>query len=379
VTSRERLRKAVRRIEPDRVPLDLGGGATGIEYLPYKELLSFYGLEDKEIICFVRDHAEPNEELLQKLSVDTRYMRIKPPAGYTRDILNDNSYYDEWGVRWRKPPSSYYWDPVAHPFSGALSVSSVQAYPWPDVRDKSRTEGLREKARLLCKKTPYALVADAPLNGVFETCLLLRGYQAFLEDLIMNRKFALNLLEKVTELLIGLFDIYLDAVGEYVDVVMTTDDLGTQQSLLLSPSMYRELIKPFQKELNAAIKRKTGAALFLHSCGAVKPLIPDLIEIGVDILNPIQPAAANMDTAALKAEFGKDITFWGAVDTQTVLDRGSSKAVALEVKRRIRDLSPGGGYVICASHNIQPGVRPQNIDALYRAALQYGVYENGVN
>lgn len=371
---RERLQKAIKRLQPDRVPLDLGGAATGIEYIPYLELLRYLGLDDKEANCFVRDHAEPHEEVLQKLSIDTRYVRINPPQSFTREILSDNSYYDEWGIRWRKPPSSYYWDPVEYPFSEKATVLAVKKNSWPNVKDYSRIEGLQDKARSLYETTNYALVADAPLNGVFETCLLLRGYQAFLEDLFMNKQFAFSLMEKVTELLIDLYSNYLEAVGDYVEVIMTTDDLGTQQNLLISPVMYRNMIKPLQKEFYDAIKKKTKASLFLHSCGAIKPLIPDLIEIGVDIINPVQPMAANMDTFVLKAEFGNDVTFWGAVDTQRVLDKGSPEDVADEVRCRIDDLSPGGGYVLCASHNIQPGVRPQNIYALYQAALKYGTY-----
>lgn len=201
---RERLKKAIRREQPDRVPLDLGGTATCIEYLPYQELLKFLGIEHKEIQCFVRDHAEPHEDVLQKLSIDTRYLRIKPPEEFKREILPDNSYYDEWGIRWRKPPSSYYWDPVEHPFNKTATVRSVKQYHWPNVKDKSRSKGLRERAKQLHQSTDYALIADAPLNGVFETCLLLRGYQAFLEDLMMNKSFALSLLENVTELLVDL-------------------------------------------------------------------------------------------------------------------------------------------------------------------------------
>jgi len=375
LSPRERLQKAVRREQPDRVPLDLGGSATGIESVPYKDLLRYFELPAENITCFVREHAEPHEELLQKLSVDTRYLRIRPPHNYSREILPDNSYYDEWGIRWRKPPSSFYWDPVEHPFGGTASPAAVRRHNWPVIKDPGRTAGLREKARQLYETTPYALVADAPMNGVFETCLLLRGYQAFLEDLIANRHFAFTLLEKVTGLLIELYQYYLEAIGPYVDVVMTTDDLGMQQSLLISPQMYREMIKPFQKEFFAAIKQKTKAALFLHSCGAIRPLIPDLIEIGVDIINPVQPTAKNMDTAELKAEFGRHITFWGAVDSQRTLVKGSPEDVAAEVRRRLRDLAPGGGYVLCASHNIQPGVSPQNIAAIYETANRFGWYD----
>jgi len=156
-----------------------------------------------------------------------------------------------------------------------------------------------------------------------------------------------------------------------VDIVCWGDDLGTQRGPQISPELYRRMIKPRQKRMVEAIKRH-GKLVLYHTCGSVADFLPDFIELGIDAVNPVQVSAAGMDTQRLKREFGRDITFWGAVDTQTVLPRGSPVDVRSEVRRRIDDLAPGGGYVLCAVHNIQPEVPPENIVAMYEAALEYG-------
>lgn len=371
MTPRERLRSAISLHEPDRVPLDLGSLATTIEVAPYEEVKKILGITE-ETKCFVRMHVEPPGWLLEKFKIDTRYLRIKGPQIDKTKVISKEEYIDEWGIRWFKPPSSYYFDPVDYPLKKISTIAELEKYDWPDIADPGRVENLAEEARLLFENTEYALVANTPLVGVFEQSWMLRGFQQFLADLIINRSLAEAILAKLTELQIELYGAFLDKVGKYIDVVMASDDLGTQNSLLISPEIYRRLIKPYHKELFGFIKSKTKAKLFLHSCGSIKPLIPDLIEVGVDILNPIQPLARDMDSAALKKEFGKDLSFWGAIDTQRVLAFGSKDQVAEEVRMRIDQLASGGGYILAPAHNIQPGVPPENIIAMYEAAAEYG-------
>ena len=372
MTSRERVLTCLAHKEPDRVPLDLGGTPTTIEKVPYDELKRYLKM-DIETKTFTRDHVEPDEKILQFFGIDTRYLRLKPSKSWKLKFEPDNSYVDEWGVRWKKPKSSLYYDPVGHPLKDA-KIDDLKKYKWPDPHDKTRVEGLREKAEYLYKKTDYAIVCDMVGVGIFETAWILRGLEKFLEDLILNKEFAFLLLEKVTEIKIGLYSEFLDAVGRYAHVVMVSDDLGTENGLIISPSLYREMIKPFHKKLWQSIKKKTDAYLFLHSCGSVYKLIPDLIELGIDILNPVQVAAKDMDTERLKKEFGEKLSFWGGIDTQKILPYGKEKDVEEEVKKRIKDLAPGGGYVLCAVHNIQAGVKPENIVRMYEAAKKYGVY-----
>ncbi|MBC7188960.1 hypothetical protein H5U35_01930 [Candidatus Aerophobetes bacterium] len=376
MTPKERLLTALSHQEPDRVPLDLGGTPTTIEVPAYEELKKYLGVKSKTK-TFLRDHVEPDEKILELFEIDTRYLHPKPPKSWKLRIEKDNSYVDEWGIRWKKPSSSLYFDPVGHPLKDA-TIDDLQRYTWPDPSDEGRVEGLREKAKFLFEKTDYALVADMHGVGIFETSWMLRGFEKFLEDLIINEDFALLLLEKVTEIKIGLYSKFLEAVGRYVQVVMTSDDLGTEKGPLISPQLYRKMIKPFHKKLFDSIKKRTDAYLFFHSCGSVYNFIPDLIEIGVDILNPVQVAAKDMDTEKLKKEFGDKISFWGGIDTQRVLPYGRPDDVEEEVKRRIKDMGKDGGYVLCAVHNIQAGVKPENIVRMYEAAKRYGVYPLGV-
>jgi uroporphyrinogen decarboxylase len=371
--SRERVLRALSHEEPDRVPLDLGGLSTTIETVPYNELKNYLGIKG-ETINFVRDHVEPPEELLERFKIDTRYVRIKAPRNFKVKIDPDNSYLDEWGTRWKKSPTSLYWDPVEFPLKKA-TLEDLEKYSWPDPDDPGRTEGLRERAKMMHDRTGYAIIADMPALGIFEmTWVCLTGPERFMADMILDKPFANALLEKVCRLHMRLYENYLNAVGDYIDVIVVSDDLGSMQGLLISPDLYREMIKPFQKKLWQFIKNKTRAALFLHSCGSIVKLIPDLIELGVDIINPVQVSAKDMDTRRLKKDFGDNLTFWGGIDTHRVLPFGSPEDVEEEVRRRISDLAPGGGFVLTAVHNIQAGVPAENICRMYEAAQKYGNY-----
>jgi uroporphyrinogen decarboxylase len=353
--------------------LDLGGLSTTIETDPYNELKKLLGLKG-ETKQFLRDHVEPPEELLERFGVDTRYIRMKPPKNFKARIDPDNSYVDEWGTRWKKPIGGLYWDPVEHPLKNA-TVEDLEAYPWPDPNDPGRIEGLREEAKTLRDKTTFAIVADQPVLGLFESSwVMLRGPEQFFTDLYLNPDFVKALMEKLTDLHIQYYKRYMEAVGEFIDIVMVSDDLGAENGPLVSLAHFREFIKPYQKRLWRSIKERTDAFLFLHCCGSVYQFIPDLIEMGVDILNPIQVTAKDMDTNRLKKEFGDKMSFWGGIDTQEVMPFGSPDDVEREVKKRIADLAPGGGYVLTAVHNIQPGVSPENICRMYESAHKYGKY-----
>lgn len=373
MNSRERVLTALKHQEPDRVPLDLGCLVTTIETVPYNNLKEHLGIE-LQTRTFVRDHVDVDEEILRKFSIDTRYVRIKPPKSFKIEIAPDNSYVDEWGTKFKKPETSLYYDPVPpYPLENA-DISDLKKYSWPDPNDPGRMEGLEERARDFHENTHYAIIADIPLLGPLEfSWLLLRGPK-FFEDLVLNKSFARALLEKITDIQIQIFDKYLDAVGKYVHVVAVCEDLGDQYRLLISPQLYREMIKPLHARLWGFIKKKTEAHLFLHSCGSIYPIIPDLIELGVDTINPVQVSAKDMDTARLKREFGADLTFWGGIDTHRVMPMGSPEDVEEEVKRRIKDLAPGGGYVLTAVHNIQADVKPENVCRMYESAKKFGTY-----
>lgn len=366
---RERVLRALRHEEPDRIPLAFGGDSSTIEREPYNELKKFLGISSPTV-TYVRDHVAPDERILQCIGSDVRFVR---PNSQSLRIEPDNSYIDEWGTRWRKPTSSLYWDMIDFPLKED-NLEVIEKHSWPEIKDPARFKGAKEEAVRLRQQGEYAVAADFICYGVFEMAWTLRGFENFLTDLMANPHFADALLQKIVEMQKGLFAQWLKQVGEYVDLVMVSDDVGIQNGLMISPQVYREMIKPHQKELWRFIKEKTAAYLFLHSCGSVFPLIEDFIELGVDILNPIQPLAKDMDTKRLKERFGDQISFWGGIDIQEVLPGGDKEKIEQEVRTRIKDLGPGGGYILAPAHNIQLGVTPESLLFMFDQAKELGNY-----
>jgi len=381
MTSRERVLKALNHEEPDRVPVDLGGSLTNasIAKKAYSELRKYLGLKgDKaEVVDVVQQLVRPDEQILKRFGIDVYGIGAKPPKGWKLAIEEDkdNYYYtDEWGIRYRMPKGhGYYFDIVESPLAN-LDMDSLKDYQWPDPHDSGRREGLEEEVRDLYKNTDYALFLNAPTSGIFEKSSALRGFENFYIDLVVNPKFAEIILDKMLEFYLDYWEEILPLVGRYVQIIKMGDDLGGQDGPLINPELYRRMIKPRHKEIFSFIKKRTDAKLYLHSCGAIYEFIPDIIECGVDILNPIQVSAKGMDTKRLKQEFGDKLSFWGGIDTQRVLTFGTPEDVEEEVKRRIVDLAPGGGYILSSVHNIQPNVPPENIVAMFEAARKYGEY-----
>ena len=260
-------------------------------------------------------------------------------------LLNHSERYqtfvDEWGVEWAMPKENgLYFDMITHPMAKFSQVSDISRYKIPDPSNPGRFNGLRKSVEKTITNTQAAILMMPPYGGIFETAFWLRGYKQFLIDLGSNPKMAEAILDITMQFRLAYWAKALEEVGDLVDVVVEYDDLGSNTSLLISPQMYRKYLKPRHKELFDFIKSHSHASLFLHSCGAIYSLIPDFIEAGVEILNPIQVSATNMsDGKRLKQEFGKDITFWGGgVNTQSVLPRGTTKEIKEEVRRRIGEL-----------------------------------------
>jgi len=372
LTSRERVLRALNHQEPDRVPIDLGGYQSGITTYAYGRLKEKLRITSPtQIMERNQQLAEIEEEVLQRFGVDTRYVFLQPSSSWDPQERPDNSYRGEWGTRWRKPESSFYYDPVEFPLTSA-SIKDLETYSWPDSDDLSRVQGLREKARLIRETTPYALCTN--VSGVFEQSWYLMGLERTLIEIKENPALVENLLDKVLEIEIGIYGHFLNEVGDHLDLMELWEDISTQNGPLIAPSAYREIIKPRTRELIQFIRGKTKAKIALHSCGSVSWALEDLIEIGVEVLNPVQVAAAAMDTRQLKEKYGDRLSFWGGIDTQGVLPRGSVQDVREEVRKRINDLAPGGGYLMAAVHNIQPDVPPENIIAMFEACQEYGNY-----
>lgn len=371
MTPRQRLLTALAHKQPDRVPRDLGGRVTGITVKAYARLQEHLGLrEDIHITDLNQQLARPSDEVLRRLGIDTRYVMPAIAPAEEREITEDGtgySFVDEWGITLRMPKENgYYFDMVSHPLAG-LKVEDLDAYPWPDPHAPGLTRGLREHARRLAGETDYAIVGDASAS-LFERAWYLRGFENFMMDLVTDERFAVALLERLLELRFAQLGDFLDAVGEFIHVMRLGDDIGQQGGPLISPPLYRRLVKPRHREMIRFVKARTDARIFYHSCGSVVEFVPDLIEIGVDILNPIQVSAKGMDPTRLKADYGDRLCFWGGVDTQHVLPLGTPEEVSREARLRIRQLGAGGGYVLNAVHNIQADVPPENVIALYAAA-----------
>jgi len=226
---------------------------------------------------------------------------------------------------------------------------------------------LAEEAHRLYEETDYALVADFLGGGIFEQALWMRGFERFMMDMVSDEPFATALLDTLLELYIEFYAVYLEAVGPYVQIVAVGDDLGMQTGPLISPRLYRRLIKPRHRELYDFIHSRTEAKIMHHTCGSVFPFVQDLIDVGVDILNPIQTSARGMDPVALKREFGERLVFHGGIDVQQILPFATPERVREEVRHIVTTLGQGGGYIFAPSHNIQADVPPENIVAMYEA------------
>lgn len=382
---RERVLKALNHEEADRVPFDLGSTlVTGISHVTYRGLLPLLGLDPRREVRFidvVQQIALPDEDFLQRMQVDVRGVLVREPSTWHLEIRDagDSTYLvDQWGVTWRMPKSGgLYYDMTDHPLRGD-DPAAIDRHPWPDGRDPARWAGLAEEARALHEAGEYAVILGSTgvTAGLLQTTQWLQGYEDSYVNFASNPAFIEKLLDRLTEIDLAFWEAFLPVVGPYLDIVLYADDFAGQDGLLMSLKMYRRYFKPRYRQIFSLIRQKAPhLRIFFHSCGAVRDLIPELIDLGVDILNPVQVSAAGMETRALKREFGKDIVFWGGgVDTQRVLPRGTPQQVKDEVRRRIDDLAPGGGFVFNTVHNIQGDVPPENVLAMWEALMEYGAY-----
>ncbi|MCX6030519.1 MAG: hypothetical protein NT169_14630 [Chloroflexi bacterium] len=375
LTPRERVLCAINHEEPDRVPIFFGTSSpTTMLGAAYEKFKAYLGVKyPPRLLSKTSQYAQLDEEVLVRCGSDGRLIQPRALPAVIRRELSESKLIDDWGTTWEQRPGVPYYEVVDVPLRNA-TIDDLETYPWPDLAHPARFEGLAKEAKTLHENSPYAIVALGYLT-TFEQVQFLRGLDTWLTDLAANPEFAHALLRKLTDRMIAGLEKYLDAVGPYIDLITFSDDLGSQRAPLISPKMYRRMIKPYQAEVLSVIHKRSKAKVFFHSCGNVYPLIGDFIEIGVDVLNPVQVSAGEMgDTARLKREFGDKITFCGAVDTQWVLPYGTTNDVRAEVRRRIRDLAPGGGYILAAVHCIQPDVPPENVLAMFdetRVAGQY--------
>ncbi len=402
MTSRERVAAALRHEEPDRVPLDIGGTeSSGITGIAYNRLRAHLGLPPgrTQIFDTGQQVVKIEDDLRAALGLDTVPLLIEPrrwkpwtlPDGSPcqiperwRPMPHEGGWIvrDERAVvRERMPAGGLYFESVNPPLADVTEPSqldehaeAIESFDWPSYADETLDDIAARAARLF-HETDRAVVGNLMCHFLAAgQCL--RGHEQFLIDLLADPRLVHALMERLAEAYLRRVEAYLGRVGDFIQVVLFNDDLGTQHGPMLSLECYRELIFPYQRQLFGCVKaRRPELFLLFHSCGSVRRFIPSLIEAGVDALNPVQVSAAEMDTAALKRELGRDIAFWGGgCDTQRVLNHGSPADVEAEVRRRIADLAPGGGFVFTQVHNIQPDVPPANVVAMLDAVRTHGGY-----
>lgn len=400
LTSRERILKAVRHEEADHIPIDLGGtDVSGIAVGPYRRLCEALEIEaepyrivdtSQQIVIvddFVADRVGSDAKVVWHLPDEWRddyaydQTLVKYPARFKPVTLanGDKVVLDKDGEAClRLPDGGFYYDICNHPLKHVQDLKDLDEYAdafesmdrpeWYDMP----LEKLEQTVKTIREHNDRALIGCFA-GHVFQAGQFLRGWSDFLLDLAVNPLLAEAIMDRLVQAHIEAFDRYAETVYKYVDIIEVCDDMGMQNSTWISPQTYRRLIKPYHQRLYHHIKTKTGAPILLHTDGSVSSLIPDFIEIGVDILNPVQYTASKMDLATLKRDFGSDLCFWGGgVDTQEILPFGTPEQVSDEVKRCIDTLAPGGGFVFATVHNIIEGVPLKNILAAFRTAKSYG-------
>jgi len=393
MNSRERLLTTLNHREPDRVPFDLGSTqVTGIHLAAYRNLRQALGLPPVGVqLCdSIQQLALPDDDVIERLGVDVRGLfplsshtpPLSPPGrGGYGGVVEDSGeywvYHDEWDITHRRAkPDGLYYSIVQVPLGGPeLSAQDIENHAWPDMADPRRIAGQRELAERY-RRDGYAVVLKSPFAGIFETAQRIVGMENCLMMMAADKKLAGVLFDKLLELKLAFWEMALPQLADVVDVIVEFDDYGTQTSQLISPRMFREQLKPRLEISFDRIKQLApNAKRFFHSCGNVRPLLPDFIEIGVEVLNPVHIRATGMESAALKRDFGDALVLWGGgVDTQGVLPTGTPQEVRDDVRRNIEALAPGGGFVFNTVHNIQADVSPQNIMAMWEALQEYGVY-----
>lgn len=373
MTSRERFRAAINHQQPDRVPIDVGQDAhNGIHAVAYGNLIKHLGIEDTIKFYEPIQHlAACKESVLERLGADTRYVFAQGPQGYEYKIDEEKQWADEWRVV--RKNIGLYDEGVVRPLAGC-TMDDVKNYFMHDPKDPHRFIGLRDKAKSLYENTDYALIGGTA--SLFYLGAEFIGFQEYMEMILLEPEIIEALTDRILGWMIDFFDAYLDEIGEYLEMVWIGDDWGTQIAPIMNPAIFRQVFVSRYKQFTSSVKRKfPNLKICLHSCGSVLWAMQDFIDAGIDVLHPLQAAAAEMgDAARIKQMYGDKLAFYSGLPNQTTIPYGTPEQVDAVVREKISAFAPGGGYIISAGHNIQADVPPQNILALFDAARKYGVY-----
>ena len=386
MNSRERVNTTLNHKEPDKVPIDLGGNQSSIHIKAYKKLLDYLEIEDENVqyADFVQQIVRPCDKVLERFNIDVRY--VQPLGGMVRVQDMEPQYegkyvgvYDQFGVFWGNDAKKdldeiLYYDPVIHPFADFKSVSDIRDFDWPNGRDKTPFNGLKEYAKNLRDNTDFAL-STPPVGCIYEYCTFLFGFTKTLRYLRTKPDFIIVTMEELLKYWTDYVTTFLDEVGSYLDIVCINGDIGEQAGPIMSVKLYENIIKPIERKLSKKIHELVETKINYHSCGSVSLFIPHFAEIGYDVINPVQISAYDMEPCSLKKRFGDKMSFWGGLcNTQNTLPFGTLKQIRDEVRRNFECLKPGGGFVASNIHNITAEVPPQNIVAMFDAANEFGNY-----
>lgn len=374
--SRERVQTALSFQEPDRVPAAIGGGPYGIVDEVYFKLLKSFAL-GKPVKPFRQGHniSFMDDRILEILDTDIRYVfpAISPTSPIQKTKKSD-TFLDAFGQPWKRALPYYYTSEGI--LSEAHRIDQIEEkVHWPDPNDKKWFVGTEKRAQELNENTDYWITARMiTSHGPYQTACDLRGTEQFMIDLIDNPEFASALLEKISATLCGFIDNYLKYCGKYIHMIeLPGDDYAGNDNPIISPSMFRKFIKPLiQRMVNQVKTYRSEIKVMLHSDGAITKLIPDLIACGIDVIHPLEPLQAT-NQSAVKTEFGNQIAFLGGIDISQAMT-GSQDDVKGEVIRCIRQLAPGGGFILAPSNHLQADVPPENVIALFDNARKFGKY-----
>jgi uroporphyrinogen decarboxylase len=356
MTHRERFLTAINHEEPDRVPID-------VWYTPEAErkLLKHLGKDTEKLSLYAADggylpHLMDHDFLITWIGPCTSY--------YLKDTPE---YYDEWGIKWGwvdTGSGNKYTEMMEHPLAG---INDVDSFEMPDFKDEGRYEASKEMIEKYGKE--YGIMGGVACT-LFELSWYLRGMDNVMQDMMLNKDFLHAFLDK---LLTWVWDAGTILVNYGVDVLWIGDDFGSQDKMLISPELFREFFKPRYDKLFSHLRSLNPDVKFaFHTDGYNVPILQDLIDVGLDILNPVQPKS--MDPAELKKKFGDKLTFWGTIDNQGTMPFGTVEDVINETKLRLKTVAPGGGLILGPAHNIQAQVPIENIMAFYDTVKKYGSY-----
>ena len=370
MNSRERVRKTLVHKEPDRAPIDNNGFVSGMHEVAYKNLLKYLNIED-EIIVYdpVQRLAVVKNEVKDILGVDTIYIYPNAPSNYKYIENPDGTFKDEFGVVYKKV--GYYADCLTPPLRGK-SFEEIKAFKFPDPEDLSRFEGLRLKVKKYHENTEFSIWAGV-VSSLFYFAWIIRGLEDFMTDIYISPKTAKYLMDKIVDWNMKFFKGFYSEIGEYIDVFWIGDDWGIQEGPIISPVYFKNEVVPRFRKMISFIKTMTKAKCCYHSCGSTYWCMGDLLDMGVDIVHPIQANAKGNDTEKLKKEFGSKICFHGGTNNQGVFHK-DIHILTIDTLKRIKDLAPGGGYIFSSGHNIQANMLPENIIKLFELGREFGKY-----